>query len=185
MQASKLQPVLLGGIVMGVLSALPIVNIGNCCCLWVISGGALAAYLLQQNQSMPITSGDGATVGLMAGIVGAVVHTVVSIPVTLLMGPIQSRFMERILQNAGDVPPEMQPIFESLRHGGAFSIVALVIGFMFMLVVGIIFGALGGLLGATMFRKDVPPPPPPSVPGGFPPPFNPPPFNPPPAPPIS
>ena len=40
---------------MGVLSALPLVAAGNlCCCLWVVSGGAIAAYLLQQNQSAPL-----------------------------------------------------------------------------------------------------------------------------------
>ncbi len=50
--SSKFQPALLGGLVLGVLSALPIVSIGNvCCCLWVISGGVLAAYLLQRNQA--------------------------------------------------------------------------------------------------------------------------------------
>ena len=52
----RLQPALLGGVFIGVLSTLPIINIGNlCCCRWVISGGALAAYLLQQNQPEPIT----------------------------------------------------------------------------------------------------------------------------------
>ena len=59
MQASKVQPALLGGLVLGVLSGLPLVNMGNaCCCLWVIAGGVIAAYLLQQRQSVPITSGD-------------------------------------------------------------------------------------------------------------------------------
>ena len=33
----------LGGLFIGVLSALPIVGAANCCCcLWVVSGGALA-----------------------------------------------------------------------------------------------------------------------------------------------
>src|SRR5205814_1251056 len=68
------QPALIGGLVMGVLSALPLVNAANiCCCLWVIAGGAVAAYLLQQNQTMPIAPGDGALVGLFAGIIGAFV----------------------------------------------------------------------------------------------------------------
>jgi len=40
---------------LSVLSALPLISAGNlCCCLWVISGGLVAAYLLQQNQSTPI-----------------------------------------------------------------------------------------------------------------------------------
>ena len=37
--APKLQPALYGGLFIGVLSALPLINIGNCCCLWVIGGG--------------------------------------------------------------------------------------------------------------------------------------------------
>ena len=44
---------------MGALSALPFVNAGNlCCCLWVITGGVVASYLLQQNQSAPLTPGE-------------------------------------------------------------------------------------------------------------------------------
>ena len=71
MSGSKTQPALIGGLVMGVLSALPIVAAGNlCCCLWIISGGVVAAYLLQQNQSAPVTPGDGALVGLLAGMAG-------------------------------------------------------------------------------------------------------------------
>jgi len=60
-----------------VLSALPIVGAANaCCCLWVVSGGLLAAYLLQQDRQQPITAGDGAIVGLLAGISGAIKHKV-------------------------------------------------------------------------------------------------------------
>ena len=74
MRASKFQPALLGGLVLGVLSALPIINLGNtCCCLWVIAGGMTAAYLLQNAQVAPITSGDGAAVGFLAGVAGAIV----------------------------------------------------------------------------------------------------------------
>jgi len=55
------QPAFIGGLVMGVLSALPLVSAGNiCCCLWVVTGGLVAAYLLQQNQAMPISPADGA-----------------------------------------------------------------------------------------------------------------------------
>ena len=33
-----IQPVLLGGLFLGVLSALPIISAGNCCCLWTLGG---------------------------------------------------------------------------------------------------------------------------------------------------
>ena len=55
------------------LSALPVINLANCCCAWILFGGALAAYLMQQNHPEPITIGDGAIVGLLAGVVGAFV----------------------------------------------------------------------------------------------------------------
>ena len=182
MQGSRLQPVILGGLFMGVLSALPFVSIGNCCCLWVIGGGMVAAYLLQQNQATPITPGDGATVGLLAGLVGAAVHLVLSIPLAFITGPMQARMMQRILSRANDMPPEMRHAFESFGAGAAGSIIGLLIGFVFMLVVGVIFGALGGMLGALFFKKDQPPQaPPPMGPAG--PPNYPPPFDPPPLPP--
>ena len=97
MPSSKSQPALLGGLLLGVLSALPFIGIGNlCCCLWILAGGALAAYLLQERQPIPISIADGAAVGLMAGAVGAVVWLVVSVPVGIVMGPLQARMMRRM-----------------------------------------------------------------------------------------
>ena len=41
---TRYQPALLGGLFIGVLSALPVVNTANlCCCLWVIVGGVLTS----------------------------------------------------------------------------------------------------------------------------------------------
>ena len=75
---------------MGVLSALPIIAVGNtCCCLWVVGGGFVAAYLQQQMQDTPISPADGALVGLLAGLVGAVVHLILSVPINLVLGPLE------------------------------------------------------------------------------------------------
>ena len=88
--SERLQPALWGGLFIGVLSALPIVNAGNCCCcLWVLVGGALAAYLRQQNTPYQIDVAEGAIVGLMAGVVGGVVSSVLSIPFQMMAGPMQ------------------------------------------------------------------------------------------------
>src|SRR3954463_8329091 len=95
--------------VMGVLSALPLVAAGNlCCCMWVVSGGAIGAYLLQQNQSTPITPGDGALVGLFAGLIGAFVQLAVSIPIGILVAPFERAMLGRVLEMAGSMPPEMR-----------------------------------------------------------------------------
>jgi hypothetical protein len=167
--SSRFQPALLGGLVLGVLSALPIVSIGNvCCCLWVISGGVLAAYLLQRNQATPIAAGDGAIVGFLAGVIGAVVWQVLAIPITLAMGPFQARLMERLLNNA-DLPENVRPLVEGMRQSTALNVVYFIIGAFFTLVVSIVFSTLGGLLGAVLFRTKVPPVPPmpPPEPPGF------------------
>ena len=59
-----MMPALLGGLFIGILSGLPIIGICNCCCLWIVSGGILAAYLEQQNQPASLTLTQGARVGL-------------------------------------------------------------------------------------------------------------------------
>jgi hypothetical protein len=165
MRASKLQPALLGGIVIGTLSALPVISMGNCaCCLWVILGGMLATYLLQQAQAAPVEGVDGAVAGLLAGLVGAVVGSLLSIPIQMLMGSMQGDLLRRILdQGGGDMPAEMRDTLQSLTRGGMGGALML-FGFLVGLVVNAIFGTIGGLLGTVLFKPVVPPPPPP-VPG--------------------
>jgi hypothetical protein len=147
------QPALVGGAVGGVLSALPIISAGNlCCCLWVVSGGAAAAYVLQQNRQTSITPGDGALAGLLAGLAGALIYLLLSVPITILMAPVERVMLERIIES-GRMPPEFQE-FVGTYAGNA---VKLAVGFFFMLVVGSIFSTLGGLLGAAVFKKAQPP----------------------------
>jgi hypothetical protein len=134
----------------GVLSALPIVAAGNiCCCLWIISGGVLGAYLFQQNQAEPMTVGDGALVGLLAGIVGAFIYLAISIPVTLLLAPMERAFIERMTEISGQMPAQLR----GYMAGGVRSSIRLILGFMLMLFLGSIFSTLGGVLGAAIFRK--------------------------------
>lgn len=148
---------------MGVLSALPIISAFNlCCCLWVVTGGLVAAYLLQQNQPRPITAGDGALVGLFAGVVGAVVAFIVSIPISILIAPMERAMVERALTMTGTMPPELRQMLEGLSAprtdiGILGQVVFRVIGFFFLLFIGSIFSTLGGLLGAAIFAKRVPP----------------------------
>jgi len=151
---------------MGVLSGLPLVSAGNiCCCLWVIAGGLIAAYVLQQNESTPISAGDGATVGLLAGLVGAFVYLVVSIPISFLIAPMERMVVQRLFERLGDMPPE----FREFTTRGINQGVRLIAGFMFYLFVGAAFSTVGGVIGQAIFQKklppgtiDVPPSPPPA-----------------------
>ena len=162
MAPAKLQPALLGGVVIGVLSALPVINFANCCCAWILFGGALAAYLMQQNHPEPIAIGDGAIVGLLAGLIGAFVGAIVSIPISMAMGPFQAQMAGEMLSNP-DLPPEFRRLLEQLGTGPVMGI-GFFIFFFLTLLISTLFGMLGGLFGALMFRKNPPPVMPPPIP---------------------
>lgn len=150
-----LQAALLGGLFTGILSALPIVSMGNCCCLWILGGGALASYLDHQSLGRPTTTGRGALVGLAAGGVSAFVWLMASLMLDPLIGPMQQRVIEEFLRIASDVPPEVRESLESMGQGrSAFGYLG---GFVFMLFIGGVFSAIGGALAAAFFRNDVPP----------------------------
>jgi hypothetical protein len=144
-----LQPALIGGLVTGVLSALPFIGAFNaCCCLWVVAGGVVAAYLLQDRDPNPIQVGDGAIVGLMAGVIGAFVYLILSIPITLMMAPMMRAFTDRMLDNS-ELPPE----FREMLASGMGTAAGIILSFFAYLVAGLIFSTLGGVLGAVIFRK--------------------------------
>ena len=163
MTPAKLQPALLGGLTIGVLSALPVINLANCCCAWIVFGGALSAYLMQQNHPEPIQIGDGAIAGLLAGVIGAFVWVIVSVPISAMMAPFQSEMANRVLRDATEMAPELRGILENLAGAPAIGI-GLIFGFFVMLCVSTVFGMLGGLFGALMFKKHQPPVVPPPIP---------------------
>ena len=160
MPPAKLQPALLGGVTIGVLSALPVINFANCCCAWILFGGALSAYLMQQNHPEPIQVGDGAIVGLLAGVIGAFVWIIVYVPIGMMMAPFQSEMANRAMRDAAEMAPELRGIFENLSGAPVIGI-GLILSFFVMLCVSTVFGMLGGLFGALMFKKHSPTLPPP------------------------
>lgn len=146
----------LGGVFIGVLSALPIVGVANCCCcLWIVSGGALAAYLEVQQQNRTLTTGEGAAVGALAGVIGAFVWLPIVAVLATVIGPVQEALIEEFLRNARDIPPELRDALENMESSGSFG--QFVFLFFFQLFIGTIFAAIGGIIGAMYFKKEVPP----------------------------
>ena len=89
----KHQPALLGGLFIGVLSSLPVVGAANmCCCLWVISGGLIATYLLQKNSTTPIETSEAMLQGVLAGLIGAVVAGFMDVALGPIIAPLKQRF---------------------------------------------------------------------------------------------
>ena len=166
MDQGKLQPVLLGGLFIGVLSGLPIISAGNCCCcMWVIAGGVLTVYLRQQQLPVAVTAAEGAFLGLAAGLIGGVIGAIISIPVQMFFGPIQAEWINRILQSNQDLPPEARQMAERMMAGSALHL----IGQLINICISVVFGLVGGLLGVAIFKKNTPPPTPPMSGPSYPP----------------
>ena len=143
------QPVLLGGLFNGVLSSLPFISLGNCCCLWVTGGGMVTAYLLQERTPRPIELRDGVFGGFLAGIVGAFIIGLVG----LVTAPMQIDSVEEELRT---LPPEMLQFVDVEALIAGTGLLLTMISFFLSLVIGAIFSTLGGLLGALFFRRNTP-----------------------------
>lgn len=154
-----IQPAILGGVFIGVLSALPVIGFGNCCCcLWIVTGGLLAAYL-DQDPHRPQTIGRGALDGFLAGVIGAFVWLIVALTVQTLTAPLQERMIAELLEGPLDLPPQVRLWLERNREiePGLLGHLA---SFMLYLVGGMVFSTLGGILGALfLWRAHVPPAP--------------------------
>jgi hypothetical protein len=148
-------PVVAGGLFLGVLSAVPPISFLNCaCCILVIGGGLLASYLYMKDyplDSPRVTYGDGALLGLLAGLLGAVVDTVVSIPINLMLdfGFSNQDALEQ-LRNTPDVPPQLIEFLESIMSGGV-SVIGILISLLFGSIIFSIFAMVGAMLGVALF----------------------------------
>jgi hypothetical protein len=139
--------VLIAGAVMALLGNLPIVNLVNCLlCIWVWLGGGLAVLMyrrFQRGQPGP-TGAQGAGLGAVSGLIGAVLGFGVFLLTAAISAPIMES-LARSLQVEGDMP------FGSASPGGSLG------GALIFLIIDIVlyplFGALGGLITANMAKS--------------------------------
>lgn len=141
---NRIKPALLGGLIVGILSVIPIVSM--CCCIWAILGGMLASFLYIKSSPVPVSTGDGAINGALAGVFGSVIYLLIALPISLIFGVAQ--WEDSIRRTGVEVPLTGM----ALAFLGAF-----------MVVIGlIIFSTVGGLIGVPIFEKrkgDALPPP--------------------------
>jgi len=188
-QEGMLKPALIGGVVLGILSALPIISAVNClCCAWVIAGSMLAANLYVKSSSVAVTLGRGVGLGFLTGAIGAVVDVLFAIPIHLMMRGMGVNFMEPLreaVEQIPNIPPETKEALGSIfTEGSGSGIFFIIAGGFFTLFIYSIVGMLGGALGVAIFEKrrpgaivgrprcapepvpstDFPPPPPPAPP---------------------
>jgi len=173
------QPALVGGIIAGMLSSIPLVNLGNCCfCAWLLVGGAVATKMLINRAPRPVRSGEGAQVGAVAGLIAAGIYSLISL--ALAVFNIGQRIQEDLFTRIADMSndPNFQErirkmIEESANQPQAQKLVSALIFLVIVSVIYIGFSTLGGLLGVALFEKRRDQPPPTQYPPGYPPQYPP------------
>jgi len=169
------QPALVGGVMAGLLSAIPFVSLANCCfCAWLLVGGAVAAKMLINRTPRPVKSGEGALVGALAGLIAAGVYSLIGL--ALAVFNIGQRLQENLFLRFAEMSndPNLQErvrkmIEESANQPQAEKLVSALIFLVIVSVIYIGFSTLGGLLGVALFEKRRDQPPPPQYPPGYPP----------------
>jgi len=147
---------LIGGLSIGILSGLPGVQAGNCCCcMWVILGGFLAGYLLCRWAAYPVSEGEGALVGLISGAIGAVIWDLLIAIYWAVMGTaqIQEAFEEIRRRQDIPLPPGSEEMFQKMGEFFTNPILLgciLLIGF---LLICCTLAPAGGFLAVTIWGR--------------------------------
>lgn len=149
---NKNQSILMGGLAVALLNTSYLSFINYICCLGVLIGAVVAVWHYVDSNEATLTSGQGAVLGMLAATVGFFVSYVLNL-VLILAGIRHDLAMGMFMYNqfGSQMPPEQAD--EMLRQlEQPFSIVQYMWGLIALPVfVGV--GALGGLIGAKMFKR--------------------------------
>lgn len=150
MENPKLKPALIGGVAFGIAAAMPYIGMLNgLCCALFIGSGVLAVYLYIKDRPPAAAApyGDGAAVGLLAGLVGGVTATVVGALVAAAgFGANQMAEGLAQMQQAGISLPEW--LVSPQMNAPKFF---LLLGSN--VVLNAVFATVGGLVGIAIFHK--------------------------------
>ena len=158
-----IQPAIIGSIAIGVLSSLPIINLGNYfCCMWVVGGGALASWsLIKQNPGRldKLTIGDGAFVGVLSGIIGSIIGTLISLPFRLLAVEglkSQKEAVEQLLNEHPEIDGLMRDLI-LLLLSPEISVSLLLVNLFLNLIIFSLFAMIGGIIMVVILKKETDP----------------------------
>lgn len=156
-EVDRNQPALIGGLIVGILSTLPVVKLGNLFfCMWALLGGAVAVRMYIQRSPERVTLAEASRVAALAGLLGAVIYVFIGLPIELAALPAGLRWLENMAGTMqGAQQQQIKEAIELLRSKTTGEIVL-----SFLLPVALLGGAvlfsftmLGGMLGVALFEK--------------------------------
>lgn len=151
------RPAIAGGTFLGLLSSLPLVSAGNClCCMWIVGGGSIAAIMLQrQNPQRNLALGDGAFAGVTSGVFGALVASMVSIPIKVVSARILESNQASIEEALGRLPELDGPMRDLLIRvlSPEVSLVTVLATLISNLIFFALFAMAGGILTVAVLNR--------------------------------
>jgi hypothetical protein len=160
-QPSKFTPILVSSVIMITISLFPVLNLVNLlCCAGIILGGfAGTAYY---NKSLTaagqvIQFKDGAAIGILSGIVSALIVVIASTLLTIALkeNPVPEAL--RLIETYGfQVPPAMEEFLQKISNEynkSGFSITLTLITLVVDLITYPLFAAIGGILGVSILKR--------------------------------
>jgi hypothetical protein len=133
----------IGGVIGGVLSAVPLVNMLNCCfCLLNMGGAAIGLSMyLKEHPNEKISNGDAAMSGALSGVVAGLIAGVLGFVMSMVVVGAMKEFYTQL-------PPELRK--PAMALAGSAGVARIFVTPIFYGA----FGALGGFLSMQMFFKD-------------------------------
>jgi hypothetical protein len=166
-------PALIGGVFLGVTSALPLIEFINCaCCALVLGGGVIASVLYLRDYPdflPPVSYGDAAVLGLLTGVFGGVIWTMVDVPLELFklqlgMGMADLSELSDLLDDPS-IPPAAREAFERFFASGGLTLGMIILSLILNLFFGPLFAMIVAIIGVAVFQKRPAGSVPPAVPG--------------------
>jgi len=150
-----IQPALAGGMFLGVLSSIPFLSLGNClCCMWVLAGGGIGSLLLTKQRPSGVTYGDGAFVGVLSGLFGAIIGTAIQIPIQIISSRLMGSQQQQLEEWVRQFPMEEQMRQWILRiASGEISTATVAMTFFGNLLMWSLFAMIGGILTVAILNK--------------------------------
>jgi len=148
-----LKPALTGGLFLGVLSAIPLIGSLNIiCCLWAQAGGGLATWLLNKQRPGSLKYGDGAFAGVISGLIGAFVATLITIPIELVMLTPEAAAQIQARMSQVPMAPAMRELFAQFFSPG-FNLYRTLFWLVFYMVLFGLFSMIGGILTVALLNR--------------------------------
>ena len=158
---NRLMPVILGALVMTLISTFPLINLINVlCCAGIMLGGFAGVFFYNKqirDTSIELTTKDGGIIGLLCGIISAVLVSGINLLMVLFsdVNPITEayalleKFGQQLPQEVNETMDKFSDEFNKFGFSPTLSVISLIIN----LVIYPLFGAVGAMIGVSIIKK--------------------------------